>query len=665
MKAKLQDLADRWIYLAPIFTILFTGSGWLAGWMGYGAAEAILYTLAYLAGGTLSAYAGLKKLVLERLIDVDLLMVLAALGAAVVGRPEDGAILFVLFSGSNALQEYALNRTHDAVQALMKLRPDEANLVVGDEIRRVKTDEVQVGEIVRVKPGERIPLDGVVVKGSTLVDQSAITGESAGVTKSVGDAVFAGTVNMDGVIDVKVEKPAGQTTLARIVEMVAEARERKASLQLWTERFEQRYSVVVLLGTGLAIVIPLLLGAEFGPTFYRAMTLLVAASPCAIVITAPAALLSAMANLARNGVLVKGGAFLERLAGVTTFAFDKTGTLTRGRPWVVGVEGSEGHSPEEVLRLAASLEVHVDHALALAIVRAAKEKDLELYTADDVRVQAGKGVSGILPGGRRVYVGNRYYMEEMGIHLPASLERRLAEREDQGETVMQVAVGKDVVGLIAALDIPRPDAASGLEGLRREGARHLVVLSGDQPRVAERIAAALGIDDYRGGLLPGEKVAILEELAAKDQVAMVGDGINDAPALAAAHVGVAMGGVGTDVALESADVVLMRDDLRALAYAYYMAKKTQTFIKMGLAFASGVIVLLVTLTLTNHLILPLAVVGHEGSTVLVALNGLRLLRTDARGRQLLTAPLKPFAVEGQQKEAKDREEDRLEAAAGR
>ncbi|MDI3270384.1 MAG: heavy metal translocating P-type ATPase, partial [Bacillota bacterium] len=638
------------------------GSGLIAGRVGLGTSEAIFFTLAYLAGGALSAYNGVYKLLFERLIDVDLLMVLAALGAAVVGRPEDGAILFVLFSGSNALQEYALNRTHDAVLALMKLRPDEANLVVGEEIRRVKTDDVRVGQLVRVKPGERIPLDGTVVKGSTLVDQSAITGESAGVLKAVGDSVLAGTVNMDGVIDVRVEKEAGQTTLAHIVEMVAEAKERKAKVQLWTERFEQRYSVAVLMGTGLAIVIPLLLGAEFAPTFYKAMTLLVAASPCAIVITAPAALLSAMANLARNGVLVKGGAFLERLAGATTFAFDKTGTLTRGRPWVVGVEGAEDLSPEEVLRLAASLEAHVDHALALAIVRAAREKDLEVLPAEDVRVQAGKGVAGRIPDGRMVYVGNSHYMEDMGMRLPSHLKDRLREREEEGETVMQVAVGDRVVGLIAALDIPRPDAAPGLEGLRRQGAQHLVVVSGDQPRVAERIAGLLGIDDYRGGLLPGEKVSVLQELTAQGQVAMVGDGINDAPALATAHVGVAMGGVGTDVALQSADIVLMRDDLRALSYAYYMAKKSQTFIKGGLAFASGVIVLLVILTLTNHLVLPLAVVGHEGSTVLVALNGLRLLRTDARGRQLLTAPLKPFAVE---KKEESQEEGRLEAAAGR
>lgn len=665
----LARLGSRLLYLSPLATLALGLAGWLAERGGFATAEVLFYALAYLAGGAFPAYEGVRAL-LQRKVDVDLLMVVAALGAAAVGQAEDGAILFFLFSTSNALQDYALQRTRRAVSALMALRPDEATVIGPDGERRLPCEEVPVGARILVRPGERVPLDGEVLAGTTSVDQSAITGESAPVAKSPGDPVFAGTVNLDGVVEVRVTKPYGETTLARIVAMVAEAQARKAEVELWSERFEQRYSLVVLAGTAVALALPLALGRPFDESFYRAMTLLVAASPCAVVIAAPAAVLSALANLARHGILVKGGAHLERLATVEAVAFDKTGTLTLGEPRVTAVVPAPGVDAGEVLAVAASLEQHVDHPLARAIRREAAAREVAVGPADDVQAVAGRGVSGRLPfpaaalaaaevgaaagelprgpdpgptagtlvaaqagdppmaearADELAHVGSPHYIRERGVDVPEPLVRTVAEREAAGETVVLVARSGAAIGVVSLLDEPRPEARPALARLRRVGIRETVMISGDQPRVVERVAKDLGLDSAYGGLLPDEKVGIVRTIAKKHRVAVVGDGVNDAPALAAATVGVAMGAAGTDVALETADVVLMGDDLEALAYAIAVARRATAVVRQGLAFAGLVIVALVTLVLLGEIRLPLSVVGHEGSTVVVALSGLRLL----------------------------------------
>ncbi|MBX5476104.1 MAG: cadmium-translocating P-type ATPase [Clostridia bacterium] len=622
---------SRWLWLPPAATAVLGLAAWQAGAHGHPTAALAGWLLAYVAGGAESAWEGLRSLARGR-VDVDFLMVVAAIGAAVVGRWEDGAILFFLFSTSNALQEYALNRTRQAVSALMGLRPDTATVVDEAGERRVRVEDVPLGARVVVRPGERIPLDGKVVEGASSVDQSAITGESAPVPKEPGDDVFAGTVNLDGVLEFRVERTAEQTTLARLVALVAEAQERKAQLQLWTERFEERYSLVVLAGTALTLLVPLLLWHEpFAQSFYRAMTVLVAASPCAVVIAAPAAVLSALASLARHGVLVKGGAHLERLATIDAVAFDKTGTLTSGRPQVVAVHAAPGYAEPDVVGLAAALEARVDHPLAHAIRQRASALAAPAPAVTDIQARAGRGVAGrLVESGQAAYVGSPAFIGDLGVRVPDALVDAVRRHEEAGETVVVVALGEEAVGVITMMDRPRPQAAAALQELHAAGVKEIVMLSGDQPRVVERVAAGLDIDTAYGGLLPEQKVAILKTLGKTRRVAMVGDGINDAPALASATVGVAMGGAGTDVALEAADVVLMGDDLRALAYAIRVARRTQAVIRQGLAFAVAVIVVLVALALSGRIGLPVGVVGHEGSTVVVVLSGLRMLLATPR-----------------------------------
>ncbi len=587
-----------------------------------------LFIGAYLAGGTFAAIAAVTDL-LHRRVNVDLLMVTAAIGAAIVGHWSEGAVLLGLFSTSTALERYALGRTHRAVRSLMDLAPEEATLIEdtasGGE-RVVPVAALRVGDLVRIRPGERIAVDGQVVSGASAVDQAAITGESVPVERQPGDVVFAGTMNTTGALDVVVTRPQEESTLSRIVHFVDEAREQKSSTQRFTDRFEGRYTVLVIVGSVLAFLGFWLLGdMTRGDAFYRAITLLVVASPCALVISTPASTLSGLANAARNGVLFKGSGHLEDLGLVHTVAFDKTGTLTFGKPVVTDIVVTGDNWTElRLLKNAASAEHLSEHPLALAITDEARQRGLELGDVDDFRAVPGKGLVATVDG-HQVAIGTPRLMRDLGFDTTVA-NRTAGALRTQGKTAMLIAGDKNVEGVIAVADTLRPSAKGVVGELKSLGVEKTIMLSGDHDAVAKAIAAQVDIDEVEAELLPEEKLVAIRRLQQDGPVTMVGDGVNDAPALATATVGVAMGGAGSDVALETADVVLIADDLTKLPYAVSLSQRTRRTIIQNLAFSLAVIVVLVTASLTVGIPLPLGVIGHEGSTIIVVLNGLRLLR---------------------------------------
>jgi Zn2+/Cd2+-exporting ATPase len=613
-------------------------AGWLdvspvIGWGGYGAA--------YVFGG----WYGLKKSIetlRHRAVDIDLLMILAALGALSIGAPFEGAMLLFLFSLSNVLQHYAMGRSRRAIRALMHLRPESARVLRDGEEVTVPIEEVTIGDVFVVRPGDRLPLDGVVESGESTVDQSSLTGESVPVAKGPGDDVFGGTMTENGSLEVRVTRQAHESAIAKLIHLVEEAQGERAPTQRLIDRLEQPYVLGVFALTGVAIAIPLFLGAEFDPTFYRAMTLMVAASPCAVIISTPAAVLSAIAAGARQGVLFKGGEHVERAAGIRAVAFDKTGTLTEGDTRLTDATVREGATlsgseltEDRLLALSAAVQSRSEHHLAEATVDAASARSLDVPEARGFQATVGKGVRATVEG-RTVHIGNRRYVEDLASETVIDgLEEgyaALRSLQDEGKTsVLVVSEGEGtdgtrVLGWLAFTDTVRPGAAEMIARLRELGVEHVVMLTGDNERVARSIADEVGIDEVRAELLPEQKVESVEELVARyEGVAMVGDGVNDAPALATATLGVGMGGAGTDVALETADVVLMSDDLSKIPYALGLGRATRRTLLVNLSIAFGAIVLMVGAILTAGIPLPVAVVGHEGSTVLVSLIGLRLL----------------------------------------
>lgn len=582
-----------------------------------------VYVVAYLFGGTAAAIEALRDL-LNRKINVDLLMVLAALGAAALGEWIEGAILLSLFATSNALEYYTMDRTRHAVRALMDLTPQIARVQRNGSYLEIPVEDVSIGDQVLIQPGERIPVDARVISGNSGVDQAAITGESEPVTVGIGDSIFAGTINGNGVLHTEVTRLSTDTTLARIVRLVSDARNDQSDMQEFAEGFEGKYAVGVILFSALVGIIPILLGAEAEPSIYRAMTLLVVLSPCALVISTPAATLSALANAARNGILVKGGRAMDMLGSVSTVAFDKTGTLTIGKPMLTDVIAFKQTDPTWLLRRAASVEAMSEHPMASAIVSAAERDELDLLPAEHAEAIPGHGIRADIDGAGFV-IGNSRLMESNAIEMSAPVQQHLARIGDEGKSSMLVAAEGNIVGILAVADVLRPGMAEAITQLRLDGIEKIAMLSGDNARVANAIGAQVGIDAVYADLLPEDKVAALETLRKNARVAMVGDGVNDAPALAVADVGIAMGAGGTDVALETADVVLMTDDVSKVSYSIGLSRKMRRIVKMNLAFSLAVIAVLATLTLTVGIPLPLGVVGHEGSTILVILNGLRLL----------------------------------------
>lgn len=595
-------------------------------------AATVLFIIAYITGGVFGLQGGIESL-RNRTIDVDLLMILAAVGAAIVGEPFEGAMLLFLFSLSNVLQEYALDRTRNAIKALMELRPAQALVRRGDNTYLLPIEKVVVSDRIIVKPGERLPLDGVVVDGRSSIDQSSITGESMPVSKTVGDSVFAGTINKNGSLEIRVTKLAKDSTLAKLIQMVEEAQSEKAETQRFIDTAEQYYAMGVIILTVLVAAVPMLFWQEtFSTAFYRAMTVMVAASPCAIVISTPATVLSAIGNGARRGILFKGGVYVENAATVKVIAFDKTGTLTVGEPQVTDITPLTDTIDEaELLTLAAAVEAKSEHPLAQATVTAAQERNLSWSEAVDFQATTGQGVVATV-NGRQIRIGNGRFFTQFN---PANLDKAEAELDrlqNLGKTSVLVAeidetTGTAVLlGVLAYADVIRPDAPAVVRALRANGVAHVVMLTGDNEAVAKHIADQVGVDAYFADLLPEDKVAAVKKVREQyGPVVMVGDGVNDAPALATADIGIAMGAAGTDVALETADIVLMSDDLNNLPYVIGLSRKTRQTLLQNLGFAIFMILLMLGTIFFSGLALPAAVVGHEGGTVLVSLNGLRML----------------------------------------
>lgn len=590
--------------------------------------EGFFWLAAYLSGGFYGVLDGSLAL-WEGRLDVNLLMLLSALGAAGIGHAEEGATLLFLFSLSNALQSMALERTRRAIRRLLDLRPAMARRLREGQEEWIPVEQVRVGDRLLIRPGERIPADGVVRAGVSAVDESLLTGESMPVPKGPGAPVFAGTLNGHGALEVEVTQPAADTMLARIIQLVETAQAQRARTQRAIDRFERGYAWVVMAGAALTLLIALGLGQPFERAFYRSMTLLVVASPCALVISTPAAFLSAIAAGARRGLLFKGGGALEDLARVRVVAMDKTGTLTENRVEVRAVRSLNGSSPEAVLALAAAVEARSEHPIARAILEEARARGVVPPEIREVEARPGLGVVG-RQDGRSIWVGAPRLFQEEGIPVPEAVAAAVEAARAAGHTVLLVYDGA-WQGIVEVADRVRPEAREAVQALRRMGVQ-VVMLTGDHAAVARAVAQAVGIDQVEAGLLPQEKLGRIRGLARdRGPVAMVGDGINDAPALAAAAVGIAMGRMGSDVAIETADVVLLQEDLRRVAEAIALARAAMRVVWQNVAFAAGVIVLLVALTFGVGLPLPLAVVGHEGSTLLVVLNGLRLLGWRPRG----------------------------------
>jgi len=594
------------------------------------------YAVAYLAGGWNATRQGIASAIHFRL-DIDFLMVVAAVGAALLGDYPEGAFLLFLFSLGHSLEHYALGRARSALGALGKLLPRTAWVVRDAQAVELPVQEIQRDDRVTVRPGERVPVDGVVVSGASAVDEATLTGESVPKEKRAGEPVYAGTLNGSGALEIRVTKLAKDTLLARILTMVEEAQTQKARSQVLTERFERIFVPSVLGAVALAAVVPALAGwLPIGESIIRALTLLVAASPCALAIATPATVLAAIAQAARHGVLIKGGLHLEALGRLKALAFDKTGTITTGRLTVTDVIPLDGRSETELVALSAAVERSSTHPFARALAGEAQARSiapalLAGMGVAELRSEAGFGVrarvdgQAVLIGSRRLYAGSSL--------LTPNVEERIAALEAAGKSTAIVGSEGALYGLLAFSDRPRPGAAGTLRRLRSMGIRHLALLTGDNQVVATSVAGEVGMDEGLGGLLPEDKVRELGRLVAEyGTVAMVGDGVNDAPALATASVGIALGASGTDVALETADVALMSDELPRLPFAIGIARRATAIIKANTAFALGVIALLSPAALLGFASMGLAVLIHEGSTLLVAANALRLLRYRDRQR---------------------------------
>ncbi len=654
--------------------------GWFALHINWVGLALLILPIAYVIGGYESAREGLTTLFQEKELDVDLLMIVAALGAASLGlwRREyyliiDGAVLILIFAISGALEGYAMQRTERSIRALMRLTPDTASVLRRGQAEQVAIAHLKIGDELLVKPGELIPTDAVIIEGYSPINQAAITGESIPIDKTLGDEVFAGSLNGNGALRLRVHQPPESSLIQRIIRLVEQAQTEAPPSQQFIERFERGYAkVIVLVGILLTLCPPLLWDWTWETTIYRALVFLVVASPCALMAAIMPTLLSGIANGARQGILFKNGAQLEQMGQVRAIAFDKTGTLTTGRPEVHAVFPAAGHSDADVLQVAAALEAYSEHPIGQAICRYAMGR-VSLATVTGVQAAPGQGITGQLEQ-QSVAVGQYRFVQHLlaefkptplNIAQPRSsqdlsdpahahplldptlpdptaldptvldptvldptLKSQALQLQQSGKTVVWVIQSNQVLGLIAIADQVRPDAARAIADLKRLGIQHLIMLTGDNQETAHSVAEAVGILEVHAELLPEQKLHLIRKLQQRyGAVAMVGDGINDAPALAQATVGIAMGTAGSDVALETADIVLMSDRLERIATAIQLGRRSQRIVKQNIVFALSFIVLLLVANFAGGITLPLGVIGHEGSTVLVTLSGLRLLRS--------------------------------------
>ncbi len=621
--------------VAAIACAILVLLGWQSlnfGWVGGGL---FILTAAYVIGGFDSARDGLTTLLQEKELDVDLLMIVAALGAASLGlwRQEyylivDGAVLILIFAISGALEGYAMQRTERSIQGLMGLTADTARLLHHGQERTVPIARLKVGDLILVKPGELVPTDGIVVDGVSILNQASITGESVPVEKTIGDEVFAGTLNGHGVLQIKLHQPPESSLIQRVIRLVQQAQTEAPPSQQFIERFERGYAkVIVIGGMLLGILPPFLLGWTWEATIYRALIFLVVASPCALMASIMPTLLSGIANGARRGILFKNGAQLEQIGRVRAIAFDKTGTLTTGNLQLVNLLAAQPDSTP-LLQVAAALESLSEHPIGEAIVQAARQQNLTWTTATNGQAQAGQGITADLEGQSAV-VGKADFVRTQVKNISPHWQEQSQQWESEGKTVVWVALAGHMLGLIAVADMVRPAAAQAVARLKQLGVEHVVMLTGDNLRTANSIAEHVGVDQVYAELLPEDKVDVIRKLQQQYQtVAMVGDGINDAPALAQATVGIAMGAAGSDVALETADIVLMGDRLERLEHAIRLGRRAQSIVKQNIVVALSFVMVLLILNFAGNITLPFGVLGHEGSTVLVTLSGLRLLIGD-------------------------------------
>jgi Cd2+/Zn2+-exporting ATPase len=631
------------MFVAMAGTLL--AAGWLIERFAAGPSwlPAACYVAAYGFGGFHTLREAIENLRARR-FEIDTLMVLAAIGAATLGKWAEGALLLFLFGLGHALEHYAMGRARNAIEALAELAPETATVRRESGTEVVGVGALRVGEVVVVRPNERLPADGVVVVGQSSVNQAPVTGESVPVDKrpvidakaalaafdrvSAEHRVFAGTINGSGVIEVMVAKRAEQSTMARVVRMVTEAQAQRSPTQQLTDRFERVFVPLVLALVVLLLLAGVVVDEPFADSFYRAMAVLVAASPCALAISVPSAVLSGVARAARGGVLVKGGGPLENLGTLSSIAFDKTGTLTEGKPKLTDVVAMPGTTEDELLALALAVEEHSDHPLASAIVSGARKRlgaRIELPVVSDVESITGRGVRAQLDG-ETVHIAKPVLFSELtGSELPAEVSAANERLVSAGRTTMAVRKGEKFLGVLGVMDIPRPVAAQVMAELRTLGIERLIMISGDNQRVAEAVATSVGLTEARGDLMPEQKVEAIQALRREHgKVAMVGDGVNDAPAMANATVGIAMGAAGSDVALETADVALMADDLAHLPFAVGLSRSTSRIIRQNLYVSLGVVAVLIPATVFG-LNIGAAVLFHEGSTLIVVANALRLL----------------------------------------
>ncbi len=594
-----------------------------------GIAPNIFFLLSLLVGGWHIAEKAIKA-VRSFALEMNSLMIVASVGAVIIGQYAEGAAVIILFSFSLLLESASVERTRNAIRSLMKLAPSSGTVLRGNLEQAVPLEQIMVGETVIVRPGERIPVDGTVMKGGSSVDEAAITGEPFPSPKRPSDAVYAGTFNQLGVLFITVTRQSSDSTIARIIHLVEEAQNKKAPSQTAVERFARYYTpAVFVLAISVALIPPLLFGAVFVEWLYRSLVLLVIACPCALVISTPVTLASAMTNAARNGILIKGGKHLEILSSIGSIAFDKTGTVTQGRATVTDIVTLNDLSPEEILRIAAAAELHSEHHLAEALLRKAKESGIHLtdMVTEDFTAITGKGIRTRVDGTTYI-VGNHLLMEELGVCSPL-VEQKLAELEGTGKTVVILANETKVLGLIGISDQIRMEGESTVQKLHELGVRHVALLTGDNQGTATAVAKRLGVDDLKAELLPEGKLQAIEQMRKRyGSVAMVGDGINDAPALAAADVGIAMGGAGSDIALEAGNVVLLSDNIEKIPYTIVLGKKAIRIIWQNITIALLTKSVFLVLGVFGWTSLWLAILADDGAALVVILNALRVLRHD-------------------------------------
>ena len=620
--------------IAVIVCAILVLMGWVCLQIGWVGLAFLVLAVAYVIGGYGSAKDGLTTLVKEKQLDVDLLMIVAALGTAILGIWKqdyfliiDGGILILIFALSSALEGIAMENTEHNINKLMQLTPDIARVIKEQQEEKIPIHQLKIGDIILVQPGERIPTDGIIVSGNSSINQSAITGESIPVDKTMGDEVFAGTLNGYGVIELKVHQPPENSLIQRVIQLVEQAQTDTPPSQQFMEKFERGYAkVIILTGLGLAIIPPLFLSWNWETAIYRALVFLVVASPCALLVSIMPTLLSGIANGARHGILFKNGAQLEKIGRINAIAFEKTGTLTTGKLNIVDIIPVAGILDTELLQLALAVESLSEHPIGQAIAQFALGKNISRITAMNVATQIGEGIIGEV-NQDQIFVGKLEWIHQHNIYVSPELVEISDHLETDGKTVVWVAQNYQTLGLIAVEDTVRLEAKTLIKNLKKFGIEQVVMLTGDHQRTADSVAKQLNIDLVYANLLPEDKLTIIRQLKNRYHgVAMVGDGINDAPALALADVGIAMGGAGNDVALEMADIVLMTDQLGKILKAIKLGRRANRVIQQNIAFALSFVVLLLISNFFGLINMPTGIIGHQVSTLLVTLSGLRLLK---------------------------------------